>query len=58
MMAAQRPDRRVVIAPIARIVADRDGGWLVITPRGHGWLHGSRKDALRDQRWLTENGLP
>jgi hypothetical protein len=59
-MTRERPDRRgrgiVIAAPIVRIIADRGGGWLVVTPRGHGWLHGSRKDALRDQRWLTENG--
>ena len=60
MTIREHPGRRargiVVALPIARIVADRDGGWLVVTPRGHGWIHGSRRDALRDQRWLTENG--
>jgi hypothetical protein len=37
----------------------REGdGWLVLA-RGHGWLHGSRLDALADARWLAHNlGYP
>jgi hypothetical protein len=47
----QRPGV-VVIAPFTRIEREADGaGWLVLTPNGHGWLHGSRPDALRDKRW-------
>jgi hypothetical protein len=35
-----------------------EGGWLVLA-RGHGWLHGSRLDALADARWLAHNlGYP
>jgi hypothetical protein len=55
MTGRERPDRPgsgIVIAPIARIVADRDGGWLVVTHRGHGWVHGSRRAALQEQSWL------
>jgi hypothetical protein len=45
--------QHVVTAPIIRIVPDRDGGgWLVVTPRGSGWLHGSRQAALEDKAWL------
>jgi hypothetical protein len=43
-----------VMAPIARIVPDRDGGWLVVTHHGHGWLHGNRQSALKERRWLDE----
>ena len=32
-----------------------EGGWLVLTPRGHGWLHGSRRDAFADARWFGRN---
>jgi len=44
----------VVTAPIARIVPERDGGWLVLTHRGHTWLHGSRQAALKEKRWLHQ----
>jgi hypothetical protein len=37
---AERPSP--VVLPVARIVRDYGGGWLVITPRGHRWL---------DQQW-------
>jgi hypothetical protein len=34
-------------------------GWLVLAPRGHGWLHGSLSAARADARWLSDNfGLP
>jgi hypothetical protein len=32
-----------------------DGGWLVLAPRGHGWVHGNRDDARRDASWLAAN---
>jgi hypothetical protein len=36
----------------------RDSGWLVLA-RDHGWIHGDRRAALRDARWLAWNlGLP
>jgi hypothetical protein len=47
----------VVIAPFVRIERERDGeGWIVIAANGHGWLHGSRPDALdekhfHDRQW-------
>jgi hypothetical protein len=38
--------------------AREGGGWLVLA-RGHGWLHGSRSDALKTARWLAANlGFP
>jgi hypothetical protein len=30
-----------------RVLPDGDGAWLVVC-RSHGWLHGSRRDALID----------
>jgi hypothetical protein len=43
------------MAPITRIMGEPDGdGWLVITHRGHAWLHGSRQAALDDKRWLDQ----
>jgi hypothetical protein len=32
-----------------------EGGWLVLGERGNGWLHGSRRDAVADARWLSKN---
>jgi hypothetical protein len=31
-----------------------EGGWLVLA-RDHGWLHGDRRSALADARWLARN---
>jgi hypothetical protein len=43
----------VVTAPITRIIPELEGGgWLVITHRGHAWLHGDRQAAIEDKRWL------
>jgi hypothetical protein len=40
------------------ICPDRDGGWLALAG-AHGWLFGSRADALAEARWLSSNfGLP
>jgi hypothetical protein len=36
----------------ARIVAEDGGGWLVVTPKGHAWLHGDRQAAIREKEWL------
>jgi hypothetical protein len=35
-------------------------GWLVLTPKGHGWLHATLGAARADARWLSDNlgGLP
>ena len=30
-------------------------GWLALTPRRHGWLHGSLTDARKDAVWLAKN---
>jgi hypothetical protein len=30
------------------IVPEPLGGWYVILPNGHGWLHGDREDALSE----------
>jgi hypothetical protein len=39
-----------------RVVRERAGaGWLVLTPRGHGWLHGSYASAIADAQWLAAN---
>jgi hypothetical protein len=37
------------------IVREREGdGWLVLA-NSHGWLHGDRRAALADARWLARN---
>jgi hypothetical protein len=54
-MIAPRPSDNVVTTlPVARIIPEHGGGWLVITPKGHAWLHGSRREALADKRWLDD----
>jgi hypothetical protein len=45
-------------AAVVWLLQAHQGGWLVLA-RGHGWLHGSRLDALADARWLAHNlGYP
>jgi hypothetical protein len=35
--------------PPIRVQRERGSeGWLVLTPAGHGWLHGSHRDAMLD----------
>ena len=34
---------------------DPDGGWFVIAPNGHGWLFGSKAEALLEKRQLERN---
>jgi hypothetical protein len=41
-------------APIIRIIPEDGDGWLVITPKGHAWLHGDRLSALRERDWLDD----
>ena len=36
------------------IMADPDDGWLVLAG-DHGWLHGDRRAAVDDARWLARN---
>jgi hypothetical protein len=54
MIVLRPPDPRdnVVMLPAARIVREDGGGWLVITHRGHAWLHGDRLSAIREKKWL------
>jgi hypothetical protein len=41
------------------VVLQREGPAWLVTVRGHGWLHGSRTDALHDARWLSKKfGVP
>jgi|AmaraimetFIIA100_FD_contig_31_58162588_length_741_multi_9_in_0_out_0_2 hypothetical protein len=43
----------------AIFVLNTADGWLVLAPRGHGWLHATRAAARADARWLGHNlGLP
>ena len=54
---------RVLDFPLRRsdaVVSTReDDAWLVIVPRGHGWLHATEMDAIEDAAWLSANyGLP
>ena len=53
----------VVCFPPSRLsaifVLDTADGWLVLAPRGHGWLHATLSAARADARWLARNlGLP
>jgi hypothetical protein len=53
------PTSKIIRFPSRRdaavwLLQAREGGWLVLT-RGHGWLHGSRSDALETARWLARN---
>jgi hypothetical protein len=49
----------VVRFPPSRLAAvfvlDTADGWLVLVPRGHGWLHATLSAARRDARWLARN---
>ena len=48
--------RIVRFSPRAVFISEApEGGWLVRTPRGHGWLHGARRSAITDARWLGRN---
>jgi hypothetical protein len=51
-MIAPDPHDNVVTLPVARVIPEDGGGWLVVTDRGHGWAHGDRQSALEDKRWL------
>jgi hypothetical protein len=45
-------------AACIRLMHEADGAWLVLA-YSHGWLHGDRRAALADARWLGRNlGLP
>jgi hypothetical protein len=50
------PPATVVCFPGVRVEREHDGeGWLVLTPNGHGWMHGDRPSALREMRWHHQN---
>jgi hypothetical protein len=38
-----------------RLIRDREGAWLVVTPKGSGWAHADLQSALEDMRWLDRN---
>ena len=42
------------------IFPEAEGGWFVLAPHGHAWIHGDFQDACDDAEWLAENygGLP
>jgi hypothetical protein len=44
----------VVTLAVASIIPEPEGGWLVVTHSGHGWLHGSRQAALDEKHWLDD----
>jgi hypothetical protein len=54
MTLVRFPPRR---ASAIFVCEEHDGGWLVLA-RGHGWLHGSRLDALDDAHCSRNLGLP
>jgi hypothetical protein len=55
LLSAWQRGNVVKLEPFTRIVPESDGGWYVVTHRGHGWLHGDRQSALEDKRWLDRN---
>jgi hypothetical protein len=43
----------------AIFVLNTADGWLVLAPRGHGWLHATLTAARAEARWLARIfGLP
>jgi hypothetical protein len=53
----RRRARTVITANIPRIEPDPPGGWFVV--RGdHGWLYGSRSEAVRAARELADEVRP
>ena len=45
---------RFPLLDLVRVQRERDAeGWVVIGPRGHGWLHGDFHGALDDARWIA-----
>ena len=42
-----------VRGPFNVLVMRDEGAWLVVA-RDHGWLHGNRRSAIRDAKWLAE----
>jgi hypothetical protein len=41
--------------PAILVVRERDGGGWLALAGAHGWLFGSRADALAEARWLACN---
>lgn len=52
----RRPTRRRRTKPFhVEVMREALGGWFVIcTARGHGWLHGSRREAVADARKIAD----
>ena len=43
---------------VVYVVNDADG-WLVLTPRGHGWLHSDQREAVEDATTIGAGfGIP
>jgi hypothetical protein len=41
--------------PLPSVIVTREGAaWLVVAG-SNGWLHGSRRSAMQDARWLSHN---
>jgi hypothetical protein len=55
MIARPPYQDNVTTLPVARVIPEDGGGRLVITPRGHAWVHGDRGSAIRDKTWLDSN---
>jgi hypothetical protein len=53
----QRPAANIIPLPVARIAPDAPGGWFV-TFGSHGWLYGSRHDALHAAGEITQEVRP
>jgi hypothetical protein len=47
--------RLIRFPPRAVFVTAGEGAWLVLGPRGHGWLHGDHRSAMQDARWHGAN---
>jgi hypothetical protein len=48
---------RIIRFPTHAVVVRRapERAWYVLGEKGHGWLHGSCRDAVQDGVWLARN---
>jgi hypothetical protein len=55
-MITPRPRQHdnIVTLPVAHVIPEDGGGWLVLTHRGHAWLHGDRLSAIREKKCLDD----